>query len=93
MEKIETKIWKFEEVWETLLKKYGSKRAHTLKGFYCSIQIVGLKKVKEENTKTTYYKNIKYLKEANISLEKHYKIKPLFYFNPFSKEAETQEVK
>ena len=74
-----------EQVYNRLNELYKPSRANQLYYFYCSIQLNGLKDIKENTGKSTYYRNIKHLKEAKIDFSQSYKIeeKKIFYFNPF----------
>lgn len=74
-----------EEVYNRLNKLYKPAKANLLFNFYCSIQLNGLKDVKLKTTSTTFYRNIKALKQAKIDFSQSYKIeeREIFYFNPF----------
>ncbi len=74
-----------EDVYNRLTHLYKPSKANLLFNFYCSIQLNGLKDVKLKMSSTTYYRNIKDLKEAKIDFSQSYKVeeKELFYFNPF----------
>ena len=61
-------------------------KARILYNFYSSIVLDGIKTVKQRTPKTTYYRNIKTLKELNIDLTQKYTIKAernAVDFNPF----------
>lgn len=79
-----------EDVYNRLNSLYKPAKANLLYNFYCSIQLNGIKDVKQKMTSSTYYRNIKLLKEAKVDFSQSYKIEEveLFYFNPF----EFQEV-
>jgi len=72
-------------VYERLNEIYKPSRANQLYYFYCSIQLNGLKDIKINTSSSTYYRNIKDLKQAKIDFSQSYKIEEmeLFYFNPF----------
>ena len=75
-----------EEVYKRLNELYKPSKANLLYNFYCAIQLNGLKDVKNNTSKTTYYRNIKELKEAKIEFSQSYKVEEIeniFYFNPF----------
>lgn len=80
-----------EEVYKRLNELYKPSKANLLYNFYCAIQLNGLIDVKRITTSSTYYRNIKELKQAKIDFSQNYKIEKIeniFYFNPF----EYQEV-
>lgn len=74
-----------EEVYKRLNEIYKPAKANLLYNFYCSIQLNGLKDVKLMTTASTYYRNIKELKQAKIDFSQSYKIEEnkIYYFNPF----------
>lgn len=74
-----------EEVYNRLLEIYKHAKANLLYNFYCSIQLNGLKDVKLKMNSSTYYRNIKLLKEAKIDFSQSYRVEEVetFYFNPF----------
>lgn len=74
-----------EEVYKRLNELYKPAKANLLYNFYCSIQLNGLKDVKLMTTSSTYYRNIKELKQAKIDFSQSYKIEEykIYYFNPF----------
>ena len=74
-----------QAVFERLQKLFKSSRANQLYYFYCSIQLNGLKDIKLNTSSSTYYRNIKDLKQAKIDFSQSYKIEEMemFYFNPF----------
>jgi len=67
---------------------YGERRGRTLYNFYLTILVEGLRNVKNKNSKTWYYRNIKDLKDAGVDLSQSYKINieesEIIDFNPFS---------
>ena len=74
-----------QAVFERLQKLFKLSRANQLYYFYCSIQLNGLKDIKMNTSSSTYYRNIKDLKQAKIDFSQSYKIEEIemFYFNPF----------
>lgn len=74
-----------EDVYKRLTDLYKPAKANLLFNFYCSIQLNGLKDVKLKMSSTTYYRNIKDLKQAKIDFSQSYKVeeREIFYFNPF----------
>lgn len=74
-----------EEVHKRLNEIYKSSKANQLYNFYCAIQLNGLKDIKNNTSSSTYYRNIKELKQAKIDFSQSYKIEEnnIFYFNPF----------
>lgn len=75
-----------EEVYKRLNDIYKPAKANLLYNFYCSIQLNGLKDVKNNTSKATYFRNIKELKQAKIDFSQSYKVEKIeniFYFNPF----------
>lgn len=65
---------------------YMSKKASSLYNFYLSVMVDGLKNVKDRTTKSTYYRNIKELKSANIDFSQNMDLnfnEIVFKFNPF----------
>lgn len=63
-----------------------SKKAGILYSFYLSIMVDGLRNVKSRTSKSTYYRNIKELKEANIDFSQNIDLdfnEIVFKFNPF----------
>ena len=77
-----------ENVKERLLDVYKKGKAMRLYNFYCAVQLEGLQNVKRSFLHSTYYQNIKDLKQARVDFSQMYKIEETFYFNPF----ESQEV-
>ena len=75
-----------EDVLQRLNYLYKPAKANLLYNFYCAIQLNGLKDVKSMTSSTTYYRNIKDLKQAKIDFSQSYKIEEIeniYYFNPF----------
>lgn len=63
-----------------------SKKANILYNFYLSIMVDGLRNVKDRTKKSTYYRNIKELKNANIDFSQNMDLdfnEIVFKFNPF----------
>lgn len=81
------KVRKKEEVNERLKTLYKEILANRLYDFYMSIMCDGLKNVKNRTSKSTYYRNLKYLKEANIDITQTYNIdfeENIIDFDPFT---------
>lgn len=72
-----------EAVKERLLNVYKKGKAMRLYNFYCAIQLEGLSDVKKGFASSTYYDNIKELKQARVDFSQIYKVEEIFYFNPF----------
>lgn len=74
-----------QAVYKRLNEIYKPCRANQLYYFYCSIQLNGLKDIKNNTSSSTYYRNINDLKKAKIDFSQSYKIEEnkIFYFNPF----------
>lgn len=74
-----------EAVYNRLNETFKTYRANQLYYFYCSIQLNGLKDIKNNTSSSTYYRNIKDLKFAKIDFSQSYKIeeKEIYFFNPF----------
>lgn len=72
-------------VYKRLNEMFKKSRANQLFNFYCSIQLNGLKDIKNNTSSSTYYRNISDLKKAKIDFSQSYKIQEnkIFYFNPF----------
>ena len=84
-----TKVYEKEKVEERLLFVYGSRRGMRLYNFYTSILVDGLDLLKEKFSKSTYYDNLKLLKNAGIDFSQTYKLdfdKEIIKFNPFEAE-------
>lgn len=75
-----------EAVLERLKSLYKPRLVNVLYSFYCSIQLNGVKDVQMYLSEATYYRNLKYLKEAKIDISQSYKVEEMsFYnFNPFN---------
>ena len=81
------KVRKKEEVENRLKTLYKENLANRLYDFYMSIMCDGLKNVKNRTKKTTYYRNLQYLKEANIDLTQSFNIdfeENIVDFDPFT---------
>ena len=75
-----------EEVNKRLHKLFKDGKANRLYNFYCSIQLNGLNDVKKCTSSSSFYRDIKDLKEAKIDFSQTYKIEKIdniFWFNPF----------
>ncbi len=75
-----------EDIRNRLLTLYGKVKGNNLYSFYSSIMLDGLREVKNNTSKSTYYRNIKLLKSANIDLSQKYKLtveRDIIDFNPF----------
>lgn len=75
-----------KEIEKRLYTLYNERKASILYNFYLSIMVDGLREVKKRTKKSTYYRNIKELKNANIDFSQTYKIdlkKDIIEFNPF----------
>lgn len=77
-----------EAVLKRLQDLYKPRLVNVLYNFYSSIQLNGIKDVKKIMSSTTYYRNLKYLKDARIDVSQAYNIEELEYyrFNPFEYE-------
>lgn len=81
------KVRKKEEVDKRLKTLYKENLANRLYDFYISIMCDGLKNVKNRTSKRTYYRNLKYLKDANIDITQTFNIdfeENIIDFDPFS---------
>lgn len=75
-----------KEIEKRLYTLYTERKANILYNFYISIMVDGLSEVKKRTKKSTYYRNITELKNANIDFSQTYKIdlkKEIVQFNPF----------
>ncbi len=75
-----------KEIERRLYTLYNERKASILYNFYLSIMVDGIREVKKRTKKSTYYRNIKELKNANIDFSQTYKIdlkKDIIEFNPF----------
>lgn len=75
-----------KQIENRLYTLYKQQKASILYNFYTSIMVDGLREVKKRTKKSTYYRNIKELKQANIDFSQTYKIdlkKDIVEFNPF----------
>lgn len=75
-----------EAVLERLKSLYRPRLVNVLFNFYCSIQLNGVKDVQKYLSESTYYRNIKFLKEAKIDISQSYKVEEceFYMFNPFT---------
>lgn len=76
-----------KDVEKRLFTIYSDVRARNLYTFYTSIMVDGISEVKKRTSKTSFYRNIKELKDANIDLSQKYKLTlendNIIDFNPF----------
>lgn len=85
------KIVEKKDVEKRLYTIYKQQKASVLYSFFLSIKVDGLREVKKRTPKSTFYRNLRELKKANIDFSQTYKIdlkKEMVEFNPF----EYQEV-
>lgn len=75
-----------DAVLSRLKNLYKPRLVNVLYNFYCSIQLNGFDNVKAFMSESTFYRNLKYLKEASIDFSQTYKVEECsFYsFNPFN---------
>lgn len=74
-----------KDIEKRLYTMYGARKASVLYNFYISIVVDGLREVKNRTSKSTYYRNIKELKNANIDFSQKYNISNnIVNFNPFT---------
>lgn len=81
------KVRKKDEVNKRLKTLYKENLANRLYDFYMSIMCDGLKNVKLRTSKTTYYRNLDYLKKANIDITQTFNIdfeENIIDFDPFT---------
>ena len=81
-----TIVRKKEDVRNRLLTVYGKTKGNNLYSFYSSIMLDGIREVKNNTARRTFYRNIKLLKEANVDLSQKYKLtieNETINFNPF----------
>ena len=79
-----------KEVLSRLQSLYKSSKANSLFNFYCCIMLNGLEDVKSNYSSSSFYRNLKCLKEAKVDFSQTYKVEEesIYYFNPFiSKEV------
>lgn len=75
-----------EDIRNRLLTVYGKVKGNNLYSFYSSIILDGIREVKKNTSKPTFYRNIKLLKDVNIDLSQKYKLtieRDIIDFNPF----------
>lgn len=75
-----------EDIRNRLLTVYGKVKGNNLYSFYSSIILDGIREVKKNTSKSTFYRNIKLLKDVNIDLSQKYKLtieRDIIDFNPF----------
>ena len=75
-----------EAVLKRLQELYKPRLVNVLFNFYCSIQLNGVKDVQMYLSKPTYFRNLKFLKDAKIDISQCYKVEEIDYysFNPFT---------
>jgi II/X family phage/plasmid replication protein len=75
-----------EAVLKRLQTLYKPSLVNTLYNFYSSIMLNGENDVKKFMSKTTYYRNKKYLLDAGIDISQTYKVEEIsiYNFNPFN---------
>lgn len=84
-------VRKKEDIKKRLYGLYTARQANLLYNFYICLMADGDIDIKERFSSTTYYRNIKMLKEAGVDLSQKYTLEladDYVYFNPF----EAQEV-
>ena len=75
-----------KDIEKRLFSMYGSVKGRNIYNFYTSIMVDGLKNVKNRTTRTTFYRYIKCLKDANVDYSQKYKVtleNKIIDFNPF----------
>ena len=80
-------VRKKQDVERRLKTLYKETRANTLYNFYLSVMVDGLENVKNRTKKSTYYDNIKALKDANVDFSQSTNInfdEHFIDFDPFS---------
>ena len=84
-------VRKKEDIKNRLYGLYTERQANLLYNFYICLMADGDLDIRERFSSTTYYRNIKMLKEAGVDLSQKYTLEladDYVYFNPF----EAQEV-
>ena len=80
-------VRKKQDVERRLKTLYKENKANTLYNFYLSVMVDGLENVKARTKKSTYYDNIKALKDANVDFSQSTNInfdEHFIDFDPFS---------
>lgn len=75
-----------EDIKNRLFTCYSQAKANNLYSFYSSIMLDGIREVKKFTSKSTFYRNVKALKDVNIDLSQRYKLTlkdETIDFNPF----------
>lgn len=73
-----------EKVLKRLKELYKPCKANRLYNFYCSIQLNGIDDLKNSMSSSTFYDNLKELKESSIDISQCYSVNDSFIdFNPF----------
>lgn len=75
-----------EEVYERLKLVYKPIKARNLYNFFVAVQFDGLDTLKNRLSETSYYRNLKELKECKIDISQRYEIRDyenIINFNPF----------
>ena len=75
-----------EKVKRRIFSVYGDRKGQTLYNFYCSLVLDGVEQIKRITTKSTYYRNIKCLKDIGIDYSQKLEIvedNSIIDFNPF----------
>ena len=75
-----------EEVYERLKLVYKPIKARNLYNFFVAVQFDGLDTLKNRLSETSYYRNLKELKECKIDISQRYEIRDyenIISFNPF----------
>lgn len=73
-----------EKVLERLKKLYKPCKVNRLYNFYCSIQANGIDTLKNIMSSSTYYDNLKELKESSIDISQCFTVNDdIIDFNPF----------
>lgn len=74
-----------EEVLQRLNQYFKPGKAMRLYNFFCSLILNGENVVKTRTSKTSFYRDIKELKNLNINFSQCYRVEEeeIFYFNPF----------
>lgn len=81
-------VYDRESVHNRIFSVYESAKANLLYNFYLSIIVEGIENVKARTPRTTYYRNLKILKDLSIDVSQKYVFEEqeIYYFNPFQAE-------